>query len=921
MLISCGSPPVKRPVLRDIDLAGKDQQQAGTFASPKSRNEIRNAYMEYLQHASKDDKLRVDALLRLAQIEFELNESRGKQAQGAASDEMRDRQQDATTDRTIELLQTLLRDHPKAKDNDKALYQLARAYDLRGLDEQSIETLKQLVSRYPTSPHYVESQFRIAEHRFIRSDYVKAEDLYTQVLVARNNALFREKALYKRGWARFKQGYYQEAVDDFIAAANLNDFDNLAQLGEAKKNDFDEYFRAIGLSFIYMGGPESLNEYFKANPDFKYINHAYARTSAIYLAQSRYGDAVRTLTEFSKHYPKSPHVPEFTLKAIDIWKVSGFSNNFVQALDEFYIAYHPQSAYWTNRDANPEFFKSVTGTLKDYIVLASAHFHKQYRESNKEPDFAKAKLWYERYLKHYQSYARKDNAHYLYAELLSQHNNHEQALTHYEYAAYDGNIIANKDAAYATIITAAELYKNATKPEAQKEYRAKLVSYSALYVQFYRNDARAVAVAARAAQEAYRDGMYLQAINIAELFANAPDSDETYHLNSVKAHSYFKTGRYPDAEAAYQAILQYPKIDAKAKGDAQANLALSIYHQGSAAKSQNAVGEAIRHFVRISEVVPAAETAATALYDAIALAYDHKLWTDAVKYIERFQKLYPSHKLNRDASIKLSVAYLNTNQEGAAASELVKLSRTDETLDYKIAALWKAAGLYESKKDYAAAIKAYEEYAATYQRPYPQYVEAIHKLVELNTATRDEARANRWRQHVLDTDKSTPSGFKTDRTNFICSMAALALARREQNEFAAIKLSLPLKRSLAQKRNALQKTLNLYGLATSYAVRETVTEATHSIGDVYYSFSRALLDSERPQGLSAIEREQYKVLLEDQAFPFEDNAIKFYEKNILHTKQGIFDEWVGSSYTRLKSLFPARYNREAMLEPYINVLH
>ena len=920
LLAACTASPPRKTVLRDIDLPSEQRADAVAAATPKGKDAVRSAYMEYLRHAAKDDKLRVDALLRLAQIEFELNESRSKQAQ-AASTEARDAAADAATDRTIELLRTLLRDHPKAADNDKALYQLARAYDQRGLDEQSIEALSQLVNRYPTSPHRLESQFRIAEHRFIRGDYVHAEDLYTQILVARHNGLFREKALYKRGWARFKQGFYQEALDDFIAAAGLNDFDAVADLSEAKKNDFDEYFRAIGLAFIYLGGPESISEYFANSPGFKYVHHAYTRTSALYLAQDRYADAVRTLAEFNKQYPKSPHVPANALKIVEIWNASRFSNNFVQALDDFYRRFNPQSSYWRNPDVEPGAAKARAAALKDYIVLASAHFHREYRTANRATDFAQAKLWYDRYFAHYEGHARKDNAHYLYAELLFANNDRVQALAHYEQAAYDGNIVANKDAAYATIVTAAELYKAAPNAGASDVYRAKLIDYSLLYAQSYRGDARAVVVAARAAEEAYRAGMYEQAINIAELVANAPDSAQTLPLNTVKAHAYFKSARYPEAEAAYHALLQHPHIDAKARVGAEENLALAIYNQATAAKAQQRIDEAIGHFVRIVDAVPTAETAATGLYDAIVLAYEHQRWLDAVKYIERFQRTYPRHKLNHDASLRLSVAYLNTNQETAAASQLIKLSRSDETPEYRMAALWKAAGLYESKQDRLSAIKAYEEYALTYKRPYPQYIEATYKLAELNAAVGDSARADQWRQRALDADKGAPAALKTDRTNFICSAAALALARREQQAFMAVRLTLPLNRSLAQKRNALQKTLNLFALATSYGVRETVTEATHSIGDVYFAFSRALLSSERPRGLSAIELEQYKVLLEDQAFPFEDNAIKFYEKNILHTKQGLFDGWVRKSYAQLKALFPARYDRAVMVEPYINVIH
>lgn len=920
-LLACSTPPPARPMLRDIDRVGKESKPRSAVAvAPKSRDEIRRAYMEYLQHASKDDRLRADALYRLAQLEFEVSESRNKNAQ-APTAEVRDQRLDAAADRTISLMQTLLRDRPNSAENDKTLYQLARAYDQRGLSDKSIETLSQLVSRYPKSPYYIESQFRIAENRFIRGDYGPAEDLYTNVLVSPNNGRFREKALYKRGWARFKQGYYREAVDDFIAATNLNDFDDLTRLSAAKRNDFDEYFRAIALSFVYMGGLEPLSEYFRSNPEFRYVYHAYVRTSDVYLSQERYADAVQALAEFNKRYPTSRHVPAVALKIVDIWKSAGFSSNYLQALEEFYTAYHPQSDYWARKEANTALRATVITALREHTVVASASFHKEYQSSKKEAAFSQAKAWYDRYLRHYAAHARKDNMDYLYAKLLSQHNEDEKALGYYEQAAFDGAIVVNGEAAYAAVETVARLLEKAADPNMRKVYRTKLISYATLYVQSQPNDVRAVAVAARAAQEAYRDGMYAQAIQLAELLTNVPHNEHSYSLNSVRANAYFRAERFQDAEAAYQALLQYHKLDAKDKQSMQDNLALSIYRQGAAAKAANKTVDAIHHYARISEIVPASDAAATGLYDALALAYEHKLWTDTVKYAERFKKLYPSHRLAQDASRKVSVAYLNTNQETAAASELVKLSRSDETVEYKIAALWKAAGLYETKKEYPAAIKAYEEYIATYQRPYPQYIEAAFKLVGLHAKMGDEARANHWRQYILDADKRIPSGLKNDRSNYICSVAALELARAEHKRFASLRLTLPLNRSLKQKKQALQKVLNLYGVVTSYGVRDTVTEATHGIGDVYYSFSKSLLESERPMGLSAIERDQYKALLEDQAFPFEDNAIKFYEKNILHTKEGIYDEWIHNSRAQLKRLFPARYNRDLLLESYVNVVH
>ena len=919
-LVAC-STPVKHNTLRDIDFSGKRQVSTGVTAAPKTPDDIRKAYLEYLKHATKDDKSRVDALHRLAKLEFDLSEARNKAAHSDATAINNDEIYNASLDRSIELYQTLLRAHPTAENTDRTLYQLARAYDQRGLNDKSLDTLTQLVSRYPKSSHYVESQFRLGEYAFINGNYSKAEDIYTDILVSRNNNLFREKARYKRGWARYKQNYYREAIDDFVGVINLNDFDNLAQSTDAEKNSYEEYFRALGLSFIYMGGPEALNEYFRENPGFKHTYQAYFRVSDIYLAQQRYSDAVGTLNQFNKNYPQSNHLPESTLKIIEIWAASGFSGNFVLALDDFYGAYQPRSKYWSSHEIRQGLRTSVVTSLRNYIVLASAHFHQEYQASKKEPAFAKAKLWYERYLLDYQTYSRKDNIHFLYGQLLSQHRDYADALTHYEYAAYDGDIIVNKDAAYATILMTTKLHQDTSDARLKNDYLKKLVNYSHLYVQLYPGDARSIAVMSHAAEEAYREGMFQQAADIVELYSDTPYTDATYNIHSIKAHIYFKLERYQDAETAYQSILQHYKPDLKTRKQIHDNLAISIYNQATAAKAANNSADALRHYVRISEAVPASEIAATGLYEAISLTFDGKQWGETVKYIGRFQQLYPTHKFNHDVSKKLSVAYLNTNQETAAASELLKISRTDEHVDYKIAALWKAAGLYESRKNSPAAIKAYEEYAAAYPRPYPQYMEAMQKLTELYAHGGNEQRANLWRNRILDTDKTLPGNLKTDRTNYICSMAALQLARQEHKQYASIRLVLPLNRSLGHKKNALQKALNLYGRAASYGIPETTTEATYAIADIYHSFSKSLLDSERPGNLNAAALEQYKILLEDQAFPFEDNAIKFYEKNLTHIKQGISDDWVRKSYSQLKLLFPARYNREVMLEPYINVLH
>jgi hypothetical protein len=78
--------------------------------------------------------------------------------------------------------------------------------------------------------------------------------------------------------------------------------------------------------------------------------------------------------------------------------------------------------------------------------------------------------------------------------------------------------------------------------------------------------------------------------------------------------------------------------------------------------------------------------------------------------------------------------------------------------------------------------------------------------------------------------------------------------------------------------------------------------------------------SERPKGLDADAKEQYDVLLEEQAFPFEEKAIELHETNARRTGDGVYDEWVQRSFDVLAKLKPARYAKAEKSEDYVPTL-
>ncbi len=135
-----------------------------------------------------------------------------------------------------------------------------------------------------------------------------------------------------------------------------------------------------------------------------------------------------------------------------------------------------------------------------------------------------------------------------------------------------------------------------------------------------------------------------------------------------------------------------------------------------------------------------------------------------------------------------------------------------------------------------------------------------------------------------------------------------------------MKISQPLGDSLKRKKALMEEVLKVYGDAAEYGVAEVTTAATYRLGEVYQQFGSDLMESERPKDLDADALEQYDILLEEQAFPFEEKAIELFKANTNRAADGVYDEWVQKSFEAMASLMPARYAKVERSEDVFTAL-
>ena len=324
-------------------------------------------------------------------------------------------------------------------------------------------------------------------------------------------------------------------------------------------------------------------------------------------------------------------------------------------------------------------------------------------------------------------------------------------------------------------------------------------------------------------------------------------------------------------------------------------------------------------FLRVAKLVPGASIRATAEYDAAASLISIGEWARSAQILEAFRKRYPDSELIADVNNKLATAYLETDQPLKAAAELSTIAAQGSTPELRRAAGWQAAELYEKAGRKREAIKAYNDYIKQFPMPLETAMEARHKLVGLNEVQGKAKQRDYWLKQLIETDAKAGK-LRTDRTRYLAAQATLRLAAPDQVLFKRIALKAPLEKNLKRKKQQMKSAIAGYKRAAGYGIAEVTTAATFHIGEIYQQFGSALMKSERPKGLNAEELEQYEILLEEQAYPFEDKAIAVYESNVKLTADGIYDEWVKKSFTALAKLLPARYAKQEQSEEGVDAI-
>ena len=644
----------------------------------------------------------------------------------------------------------------------------------------------------------------------------------------------------------------------------------------------------------------------------------YTRLGDLYMEKERYTDAADSYRAFVSRDRNNEKAPLLQMEAIEAYARGGFPQLVLQGKKEFVEDYSFGTAYWQGRDPRSE--PVVVAQLKTNLKDVAQYYHAEAQRTHSVADYEEAAKWYRSYLTSFPDDPQSPVTNDLLADTLFESHQYREAAKEYERTAY-GYGAHDKAAAagYAAVVSYAKEEEGASGEDKAGVHRLGLES-SLKFAATFPDHPESAQVLTRAATELYAAKDYPRAMTAAQqLIARTPpvDAQRQRIAWTVIANSNFDQGVFDQAETAYgRAEALMPANDPERPAIVE-RLAASIYKQGEAKNAAGDPAAAVADFLRVDQLAPGSRVRVNADFDAAALLITQKQWDRAIPVLEGFRRNFPQSPLQPDVTAKLAVAYQAAGRSGQAAAEYEQIAQAPgETADVQREATLQAAALYAEAGNAAKSRTMLEAFVKRYPQPLDPAMDARNRLYLMAVKAGDGRAQDYWLREMIGADRSAGAA-RTDRSRVLAAKATLTLAAPARDEFRRVKLVAPLKKSLAEKRKAMEAALQGYQQAAGYDVAEVTTAATFESAELYRQLGRDLLDSQRPKNLSKDELEQYDVLLEEQAFPFEEKAIKLHEINAARTKDGTYDEWVQKSFAALAQLNPGRYGKVEVGEPLV----
>jgi tetratricopeptide (TPR) repeat protein len=780
--------------------------------------------------------------------------------------------------------------HPLTED---ALYGLAYCYTEQGDPDQAADGYARLIKAFPGTRYSVEINMRLGEYYFTMEDLPRAINRYKYVIQT-DQPEYVEKALYKLGWCYYNLDRYEEAIDSFFAVLDINitgkiTVDSLA----------NESMEVIARSYTESGGTPALIRRIKTRPNDPYSSHILYNLADLYRERSFFPEAIGTFRIYIELFPSGDRIPEVLMHMRGTYHIRGDTLAALDLSETFRQHIGPGTAWYEN--AEPQRREQAVSLTLNNLETAANRRRARSQAAGGEAELNQAL----KDLTVYEEIAGDDSPcriRHLKGIVLTEMDRFPDAVHVLNDLALDNGCSELAERA----VLASTDYQISAYDETEK-VDLPLFENTVKILSDISPDSPVTPKAILALGEITlnNDDLPGARSHFSLLIRDYSAAPESNRARLLIARTFFKEADYRQAAAWFRE--SWRKTKDKATGEEAHRLQVySLFKYAEELSSKNKSTEAAERFEAIHRQFPDSDVAQVSLYNAGKLYRSIGLERKATSLFETLAATYTDSEFASEALL-MSVLILEALGDPIRAADdsmvLAARSRGEE----RGTALLKAAELYSAGNAPGRAASSRSMYIEEFSQP----VEELSR--QLFLLGQDLEEIGDWESAVTSYTRNVELQKKARGNQVVTAFAArsqLRIAERSFSSYDNYHISPPLDKSVVQKREMLQTVIRDFVAAGNYRTADVITASNFFIGRALELFKEDILSSPKPEGLTPPEMEEYELLLQEMAFPFEAKALDAYRVNIQRSvKLELLDPWIEKTFERMAELAPWSYLR------------
>jgi tetratricopeptide (TPR) repeat protein len=776
-----------------------------------------------------------------------------------------------------------------------------------------------LVSTYPESPFCQEAYLRMGDTQFNEKRFAECIDLYKRA-AAGADTTFRLMALYKMGWAEFNEDRFVDAADAFRTVLDIYEADADAVWRVDVADEAESY---LIHSMARAGGADVFRDYFDRIGERSYEERLLMAMGQHFRRFSLYEEAAATDKLHIERYALHPEALLSGQRLVDTYRRW---DRFDEARDAQlrYATHFAPASEWFNAQESDSVREAGAIFARACWTSVAVYHHKEAVKNESTEDWAEALRLYETILGYWPEDPEAPVYRLHAGEASAELGQFPGALEHYAAAAGAGNDSTAEMALHQRVAVTDAWYETTRHEQLGSDSLAKavLTASDELLLDFPEHRG-GEDIVWRQGNLAFAHGWYERAADDFDRLAVTYPADRRAPLAaSLRAEAFFRLERYEEAGIAFEEALVAAR---RAEHDSLVRIAMGAipvcyfkHAEAAVATDSTAYRQHAELFEYVAERWPDYEHSHLAQYRA-GLAWLHAGQPDeGVRALDVLTRRFPDSEYVKDSYLVIAKTWEAEEEHERAAQAFVDFSERYPDDDSADDALLRAADLCAA----AGLIAKRDELRLSYIDKYPDDDEtAMEILGEFARREIDTVTPERPISGILRDDSQLAAYLERAESNTELASPGLVAevhylqAEEARAGYDAVRLTLPLKKSIPKKQKQLDNVMALYKKSVDLGVAEWAHASAYRIGQSLVAFGEALEKSERPKDLRGDDLLAYDDVLYGESAVFYDRGQEVWAELLKKNKEdGTEDEWITLARESLWQRLASRFFYRAEVE-------